>query len=411
MTGVWRRTLALNVAVQGCGAVASFGVVAVLARVAGPQTQGEFAVFRSLIDFLVVLLTLGLPSGFVYVVGKGLVAPQALARWSARAVPVLAVASGAGVAVYLWSRSEEHAGDAVTTIVLLTVATTASAFYALMRAVVLTCTDGAAFAWLTAAPPLLLFALAVGAAASGAWTLPVAFAVTWVVAAGLAWQLWRSGRRGATDVPTSANVGGVLRTQSVHSFAQGLCQSGAVFGTILAIQVLGGSVHDVGQFSVASLAVVGPNLFVAMIAPLLFNRWARSMTMADRSRLIRRTVVVAAALQAVVLPALPFTVGVLTAVFGDDYRPGAAAMVPLLLALFPLVVTRVVAPALQATGHTGVVSVSWAIRLVVPWVLLPLAPRVDDVVLWATVVTACGEYLAMGVMLAMARRRSSVTLP
>ena len=51
----WRRTLAVNVAVQSLGAAASFGVVAMLARVAGPETQGEFAVFRSLIDFLVVL--------------------------------------------------------------------------------------------------------------------------------------------------------------------------------------------------------------------------------------------------------------------------------------------------------------------------------------------------------------------
>ena len=101
----WRRTLAVNVAVQGFGALASFGVVAVLARVAGPQTQGEFAVFRSLIDFLVVLLTFGLPSGFVYVVGKDLVAPHVLARWSARAIPLfLVVVSGAAVLGYLWGR-------------------------------------------------------------------------------------------------------------------------------------------------------------------------------------------------------------------------------------------------------------------------------------------------------------------
>ena len=201
----------------------------------------------------------------------------------------------------------------------------------------------------------------------------------------------------------------VLRKQSVHSFVQGLCLSGAVFGTILAIQVLGGAVHDVGQFSVASLAVVGPNLFVAMIAPLLFNRWARSMTSTGRQRLVRQAVVAALALQVLVLPVLPFSVDVLTAVFGDDYREGAVAMTPLLLALFPLVVTRVVAPALQATGDTAIVSVSWAIRLAAPWVLLPAAAWVDDVVLWATLATACGEYAAMGAMLLLARRRSRLT--
>ena len=201
-------------------------------------------------------------------------------------------------------------------------------------------------------------------------------------------------------------MGGVLRKQSMHSFLQGLSMSGAVFGMILAIQVLGGAVHDVGQFSVASLAVVGPNLLVAMIAPVLFNRWARSMTSSGRQRLIRQAVVVGLSLQLLVLPLLPFSVEVLTSVFGDDYWEGAVAMTPLLLALFPLVVTRVVAPALQATGDTSVVSVSWAIRLAAPWVLLPAAAWVDDVVLWATLATACGEYAAMGAMLLLARMRS-----
>ena len=159
--------------------------------------------------------------------------------------------------------------------------------------------------------------------------------------------------------------------------------------------------------SVASLAVVGPNLFVAVgAAPLLFNRWARSMTSTGRQRLVRQTIVVALTLQVLVLPVLPFSVDVLTAVFGDDYREGAVAVTPLLLALFPLVVTRVVAPALQAGGDTSVVSVAWAIRLAAPWVLLPAADWVDNVVLWATLATACGEYAAMGAMLLLARRRS-----
>ena len=64
-----------------------------------------------------------------------------------------------------------------------------------MRAVVLTCTDGAAFAWLTALPPILLFVLAVGGASSGAWTLPVAFAGTWLAAATASFALWWTHRR------------------------------------------------------------------------------------------------------------------------------------------------------------------------------------------------------------------------
>ena len=269
----------------------------------------------------------------------------------------------------------------------------ASTFYGLMRAIVLTCTDGAAFAWLTALPPIVLFALAVGGASPGAWTLAVAFAGTWLAAAGFLRAVVVPPRAPARD-GHGARDDRCSGSSPSTALVQGLCQSGAVFGTILAIQTLGGTVHDVGQFTVASLAIVGPNLFVAMIAPLLFNRWARTMTRTGRHRLIRQTSSSPSPSRCWRCPSCRSASTLLTAIFGDDYHDGAVAMTPLLLAVFPLIVTRVVAPALQATGDTSVVTVTWAVRLAAPWILLPRR-LVDDVVLWATLATACGEYAAM----------------
>ena len=105
-----RRNLILNVVIQTLGAASSFVVIAALARVAGPSVQGEFAVYKSLVDVQVALLTLGLPSGFVYVVNKGLVPGATLAKWSARSIPVSLLLAAVITLVYLNTRSEptEH---------------------------------------------------------------------------------------------------------------------------------------------------------------------------------------------------------------------------------------------------------------------------------------------------------------
>jgi O-antigen/teichoic acid export membrane protein len=207
-------------------------------------------------------------------------------------------------------------------------------------------------------------------------------------------------------VATSTEAWTTLRKQSFHSFLQGLFQSGAIFATIVVMQVLGARVADVGHFNVASLAVVGPNLLVAMIAPVLYSRWTRTLTRATRGPLVTRSLRIAAVMQAMALLLIPVMTPLLTFLLGEDYRPAAVAMVPLLLAVLPLAATRIIAPALQATGDTSVASVAWGIRLAAPVVLVPLSWALDDIVIWATAVTAVGEYVALAVMLLLARRRA-----
>jgi hypothetical protein len=56
-----------------------------------------------------------------------------------------------------------------------------------------------------------------------------------------------------------------------------------------------------------------------------------------------------------------------------------------------------------------VASVSWGIRLAAPLVLAPLAVAIDEIVIWATVVTAIGEYVALAAMLLLARRRARLS--
>ena len=107
-----RRNLILNVVIQTVGAASSFVVIVALARLAGPAVQGQYAVYKSLIDVQVALLTLGLPSGFIYVINKSLVPGSVLARWSARGIPAFTVVGGGITVGYLATRGPRHAGPA-----------------------------------------------------------------------------------------------------------------------------------------------------------------------------------------------------------------------------------------------------------------------------------------------------------
>lgn len=403
-----RRNLILNVVIQTMGAASSFVVIAVLARIAGPAVQGEYAVFKSLVDVQVALLTLGLPSGFVYVINKGLISASTLSRWSARGIPVFLVLGGLITAIYLSTRSELAEQGLLVTAGLLAVAVAATTFYALLRGIVLTQTDGAGFAWLSAFPPMSLMVLAIVGVGMGWWSLAVSFAVSGLLAALAAVLLHRSSPLPVAG-PVVRSAWAALRKQSFHSFLQGLFQSGAIFATIAVMQGLGARVIDIGHFNVASLAVVGPNLLVAMIAPVLYSRWTKTLTRAGRRPLIGRSLRIAFVMQVLALMLLPVITPLLSFLLGADYRPAAVAMMPLLLAVLPLAATRIIAPALQATGDTSVATVAWGIRLAAPFVLMPLAWMIDDIVLWATVITAIAEYAALVAMLRLAGRGSRLS--
>ena len=56
----------------------------------------------------------------------------------------------------------------------------------------------------------------------------------------------------------------------------------------------------------------------------------------DAGPLVNRALKIAATLQICALALIPFVASLLTFLMGDEYRPAATAMVPLLLAVLPL---------------------------------------------------------------------------
>ena len=408
-----RRDLAPVVAVQSLGAAASFGVVALLARMASPEVQGEFAVYKSLVDVQVAILTLGLPSGFIYVINKGHYSTRSLLRLASGYVPVIFLMSALLTSAYLVNRGDALPGAPTPTIALIVVAAGATTYWALVRGIVLTLSDRMAFAWVTALWPIVLMTVTLVGVGSGAWSLPTSFAVSALVSVGTVLVVLR-----AVGVPPESPMTTdrrsalrILISQSGHTLVQAVFLSGTTFTVLWLMQHLGAEVNDLGQFSVAALAVVGPNLVVGMVAPILYSRWSRSMSLAQRRGIIRTALRLASLLQVGAIVALPLVIPGITFLLGSEYRPGAVAMCIVFLAVLPVATTRVISPALQATGSTAVVTAAWGARLLTPIALVPLHGVLDDVVLWAAAAMVAGEYVAMAVMLVLSRLHVSRAAP
>lgn len=414
----YRRELAPLVAIQSLGVLSSFGVVALLARLAGPEVQGEFALYKSLVDVQVAFLTLGLPSGFIYVINKGYYSARQMFVQASRYVPVVFVVSALVSAGYLLTRSTSLPGTAWVNVSLVAFAAGATTYWALVRGIVLTLSDGVAFAWVTAVSPLVLMVVTLLGVGTGAWGLPVSFATSALIAVltvlGLVKAVGLPSRPTGRRPDASAQDGDpggheelgprVLARQSGHTMVQAVFLAGSIFTILWLMQHLGAGVHDLGQFSVASLAVVGPNLLVGMVAPILYSRWSRSMDRGHRRRVLRGSLKLSAGLQVLALLGLPGVVPVVMFLLGEEYRPAAVAMCVILLAVLPLAATRIISPALQATGSTAIVTASWGARLATPVALLPVFPLLDDVIMWAATVMCVGEYVALAVMLLLSRR-------
>ena len=262
-----------------------------------------------------------------------------------------------------------------------------------------------AFAWVTALPPMVLMAVTLVGVGSGAWGLPASFAASALLSVGTVLLVLR-----AVGVPPGSPMTAdrrsalrILIRQSGHTLVQAVFLSGTSFSILWLMQHRGAEVNDLGQFGVAALAIVGPNLLVGMVAPILYSRWSRSMSLAQRRRIIRSALRLAALVQVGAICALPLVIPGVTFLLGSEYRPGAVATCVVLLAMLPVATTRMISPALQATGSTAVVTAAWGARLVTPVALVPLHGVLDDVVVWAAAAMVAGEYVAMATMLVLSR--------
>jgi O-antigen/teichoic acid export membrane protein len=197
----------------------------------------------------------------------------------------------------------------------------------------------------------------------------------------------------------------LLRSQSAHVLVQTALFGAQPFLTNVILARTDPSLAAAGLFNVSSLVVTLPNVLVALVAPVLLNRWSRSLDWAGYVSVRRHALLAATVVQVGALITLPFVALVLGLFFGRGFAAASPSTSILLLSAFAVVAGRVLTPAMQGLGRNDMVSWSCVVR-VIAIALTTLAlhrfgqsPLIAFASGWAV-----GEYAALAFLLASGRR-------
>ena len=172
----------------------------------------------------------------------------------------------------------------------------------------------------------------------------------------------------------------------------------------------GANTADIGYFSIASLMIVGPNLLVAMVAPVLFNRWSKVLTAEKIFPILKNILIFSIMIQALGLFFWPFLSPIIIFIFGADFAQTVPLMSILLFSVLAVLATRGMTPAFQGIGKNNWVTYSCGTRFIAILMgLLTLAlPETQmntlETAAWSWVL---GEYAALIILTFAAQRVGS----
>lgn len=346
-----RSVLLTSVAIQSIGTLSLFALVIAISRIGGPQAQGVFATVKAWTDFLCALGQLGLPQAFVYVINKGYAAPRPLFRMS------LAYASAFGaiasittmLAVSAEYLETPHSLSLMAVAILLGVNVGGMTLHNLVRGILLPYSDGMWFALFSIAAPVgLAVCVTTAFLFFHAGLIELAFAFAGILCGILAVLVGVVITKGRTEPSRIAFH--VLVGQSASTFALSVLLVLQPVLTIALMKWWGADNHVIGLFNVASMAMMVSSALFAMVSPTLFNRWSKSLSMAEARQLFRRMLSwtwVLAGLSLIAIGVLPFLI---IPIFGSAFAEAIGAAQILAFGLAPLFYNRVSSPALLGLG-------------------------------------------------------------
>jgi O-antigen/teichoic acid export membrane protein len=352
------RSLSSALLIQSFGVLAVYLAVFATARFGGPEAQGQFTTLKSFIDLANAILLMGLPQAIILVVNRGQTNVRAMTPWL-RAYVGVAFLAGLAAALAFAPFVHHDAWDWRQLEVALAIAGFLS--FAVTRGALLTRTDGAFFSLFTAMPQLVLLAgvlwvLARGGGFEEAYALQGAICL---VASQLV--LGSVAARDVKDAPLPPWR--ALVAENLHAFAQAMLYAAQLFISVRIIRHGGGTLADVGQFGVISLPLLALHAFAGMIGPLYYNRWSKLAEPEPFMKVARSIAGAGIGLQLAALACLPFLALLIGIVFGPAFAPSALPMSIALFAVFPVIMTRLLSPYLQTSGHAAINTLSCALRL------------------------------------------------
>jgi O-antigen/teichoic acid export membrane protein len=155
----------------------------------------------------------------------------------------------------------------------------------------------------------------------------------------------------------------VLRDQSINILIQATLFGVQVFMTNALLEDRDSSLRSAGLFNVASMVITLPSLLVALVAPVLFNRWSKNLDLGGYIHIRNNSLKLAALAQGLAIAAIPLISPLLGLVFGVQFAQARDLCLVMLFAVFAVFATRIITPALQGLGGNRTVTWSCVARL------------------------------------------------
>lgn len=372
---IGRQQLVNTVAIQAAGSAATILTVVVVASRFGPEGQGYWAAYRSVLDVLVALAIYGFPQGFPFVINRMNVLPARILafalRYLALAWPMIAGSAVVALAAGWIKTGGLLAIDAPTLILagLFLVA------HSLLRGIALAASKTLIFNLITVIPACVQLALVVVWPANQLGTLPWA-----ITAASLLSLVACTGivRRDIFAPPADVREDALnrrhLMTYGFWWFLIALLQVAIPLVLYQLLLTRGFEVSTIGNFSVA-LMVVGAGLLpISMVGPLIFNGLTKTVSEAERQVFFVHTGrwLMLAAIGATVI-FVTLAPQLMSVLFDDRFAEATSLAVVMLISIPAAYYTRLAANIMTSAGspHHYVLLLAFRVACtVVPCVVI-----------------------------------------
>lgn len=369
-----RKVLLQTATIQGMGVMLMFAVTLLVARLGGPSEQGSFAFVKSTTDFLVSIFSLGLPPAIVYLLNRTGDGHNMIYRYSLSYGVVLTLSLP--VLVWIVARQSGLPEDKISLVFRSVAIGCAGAWlttFALLRGLILVHSDGPIFSLISILQWIVIAIVAVLLLNRNDFVFEAAYFMAGAisVAAALFYLKFLNGNAPAEynlyslRYRRSPSVNwSMLKNQSLHVLLQSSLLGAQPFVTNAALAHSDSKLELIGIFNVASFGMLIPNLLVSLVAPVLYNRWSKSLQWSSLNQVIYRSLLIACFVQISTLPLITYTEFFIQFTFGEDFVAASPAARIMLLAVFAVVAGRIITPALQGIGATQWVTYSCVVRIV-----------------------------------------------
>ena len=185
-----KKLLLVTLSIQSLGVLANFLLTFSVAKVAGAEAQGTFALYKGIFDLQIAFFIFGLPSGLVYFINKSEAMEYSIFHLSWKyALVIFPILVGINAILLSQMIDTKTLSTPFSTSVPLASAATMMIVYGLFRAIYLTQDDGYRFSLLSILPSALLLVTIIYSVTANHISIPVAYLIAAIFALFSTWKM------------------------------------------------------------------------------------------------------------------------------------------------------------------------------------------------------------------------------